>query len=685
MELINLSELAFAPLLAGKVRFPSYSLTLIAKGTFDMKPDGTLSPVEEQPLPTGDLPYETDSEGESVRFPSDFVHFKPKADVLVVGHAHTPGGKPLPKVQAGFQVGPLVKTLSILGNRIEKPGLLSSSITRPESFRKMEISFQNAFGGGDFKKNPLGKGQEKVDLPGIGKIYQMPNIEHSQSTDAKIKKEYPAGFGPIPMTWPQRMALSGTYGKQWLSERWPHFPKDFDWTYFNSAPPDQRMPSYLKGDETACFTNLHPDHPDYKTKLPGLRVRCFLEKNIQTAPVFQEVSMNLDTVWVDMDNEKMTLVWRGVADVRDEMADEVHRVLLATEPLDGPKASTEEYRTKLSAELEARRVEEIESFEPEVDEKSPEEEPHIPPPPAPIRRGEILSRIKRGEGFAGEDLTGADLYRMNLAGVDFSGAILPRADFSHSDLSGADFSGANLGDSLLRGVTARKTNFAGADMNGAELQEADLDGANFTGTDLSYAILKKASLEEIEAKKSLWAVANLSEARMKKANLEEADLSGAILYQADLSGANLKLASLKNVRARGIQAQKINLTEADLTGANLAEGNLEEAVGPGSVWEDAKCFRGRFPFANFEKSDFSGAYLEGTDFSCANLRHARMAGAILRGADMTRVNLFLGSLEKADLTGANLREANLYEAEFYEAKTDKTVLDGANVKMTKLA
>ncbi|MDP6459581.1 MAG: DUF2169 domain-containing protein [Candidatus Hydrothermarchaeota archaeon] len=89
MELINLSELAFAPLLAGKVRFPSYSLTLIAKGTFDLKPGGPVSPTEEQPLPTGDLPYESDSDGESVRYSSDFVYFKPQADILVVGRAIT--------------------------------------------------------------------------------------------------------------------------------------------------------------------------------------------------------------------------------------------------------------------------------------------------------------------------------------------------------------------------------------------------------------------------------------------------------------------------------------------------------------------------------------------------------------------------------------------------------------------
>ncbi|MDP6959844.1 MAG: DUF2169 domain-containing protein, partial [Planctomycetota bacterium] len=137
MDIYNETGMAFAPLFGGKVRFPSHSLSLIVKGTYRMTPGGEPVLLEEQPLPTGDIPYETDAN--AVRYPSDFSYFKPKGEVLLAGHAHAPGKKPSPKVNAGFQAGGLVKALRILGNRFQKASLLPSKASEPEPFEKMEI------------------------------------------------------------------------------------------------------------------------------------------------------------------------------------------------------------------------------------------------------------------------------------------------------------------------------------------------------------------------------------------------------------------------------------------------------------------------------------------------------------------------------------------------------------------
>ena len=52
---------------------------------------------------------------------------------------------------------------------------------------------------------------------------------------------------------------------------------------------------------------------------------------------------------------------------------------------------------------------------------------------------------------------------------------------------------------------------------------------------------------------------------------------------------------------------------------------------------------------------------------------------------MTELNLFQGSLEKADLSHADFAGANLYGAEFLDARQSRTNTRGANLKMTKLA
>ena len=48
------------------------------------------------------------------------------------------------------------------------------------------------------------------------------------------------------------------------------------------------------------------------------------------------------------------------------------------------------------------------------------------------------------------------------------------------------------------------------------------------------------------------------------------------------------------------------------------------------------------------------------------------------------MNLFQGSLEKADLTHADLRGSNMYGAEFLDAFIEGTLFADTNLKMTKL-
>src|SRR5207247_9456995 len=90
----------------------------------------------------------------------------------------------------------------------------------------------------------------------------------------------PAGFGPIPGTWPQRAEKVGAIDASYMKERWTWYPRDLEWGYFNAAPADQQVDGYLRGDETLLAEGLHPTSP-YRRKLPAVRVRCFINQLVK--------------------------------------------------------------------------------------------------------------------------------------------------------------------------------------------------------------------------------------------------------------------------------------------------------------------------------------------------------------------------------------------------------------------
>ena len=79
-----------------------------------------------------------------------------------------------------------------------------------------------------------------------------------------------------------------------------------------------QVDGYLRGDEALYFENLHPAISSYHSHLPSIRPRLFVhrpENHVQQNPVFFEPKLNLDTLWVDMETEKLVLVWRAVIEV----------------------------------------------------------------------------------------------------------------------------------------------------------------------------------------------------------------------------------------------------------------------------------------------------------------------------------------------------------------------------------
>jgi len=731
MKIFNKS--VFTPaFIAGKTYFPGNSLTFIFKGTFKLFSGMEAKIEDKQIFPTGDSLYENDEGAQqgSCCYASDFAYFKPRTDLLLVGKCYPVNSKYVQACRVTFQVGNKAKSLAVMGNRYWKG--VFNTISDPEPFTEMELRYENSYGGESYKKNPAGKGHKKENET---EAWPLPNIENLQYriTSPNDHPE-PAGFGPLGNMWQERYSKLGTYDEKWQKQRWPWFPEDFDWGYFNAAQPDMQVEGYLRGDEKLFFENLHPVHSNYHSQLPGLRVRLFVNelKSIDSSEIhFKEVTMNLDTLWVDMEAEKLVLVWRGLTEVLSEDYKEIQHVFIVSEKLEEPKQSVEYYHKlflEKLAEDEADKSYEVKPLEAENVEDSTEVDEEIakaeaqmraslvdagidpdnlPEPTAeqkaeeakilkemgieeepeeiPLTREIFLKRVNLGETFVGEDLRVLTLSGLELQGVNLQSAIVSNVCLSNANLSSAMLAEANLVGADLSGANLREANLKEADLTGANLNGADLTGACLDDAIVEKAKLDGAILDEISAVDCNFSESNLTDARLINGKLQGADFSKAKLERANFQGANLFEASVAGAMGREVNMSQTNLEELRASeSCDFSYGSFREAKGLESIWEGARLTGADFSYAHLEGADFTATNLEGANLYAANMKFSRFTKANLKAAKFIKMNLFQGSLEKADLTMADFSGSNLYGVEFLDTITDKTAFDLSNLKMTKL-
>lgn len=736
MELINDTPFS-AAWLVGQINPPQWSMTCMVKATYQMIPNEQAVVADEQMDLTGDVHADSDLD-KLLHYPSDFAYYKPHADVMLMGTCHAPGGEPASAVRVKLQVGGYQKTLAVVGDRIKKRLRPASE---PQPFLTMPVTYEYSYGGKGFSSNPLGKGHQTVKMPDGAVVRSLPNILSPNEKRERGNPPYPAGFGPICQTWPQRIDKMGSYNDKWLKERWPWLPENFDWRFFNAAPEDQQFKEYLRGDETFLIENMHPTHPIFKCRLPGIQVRCFLQERIRATQNFREVSMNLDTFWIDMDQALFILVWRGQAKIKTEGLEEIDHLYFLSETLDHPAITLEEYQDMLTAALIARE-EEDEEFEPEEEEEdlADDEEIAMPsealgpapvailpvgqiagqdesvssgpgisetgietsavpskpeateifeieePPEAPggeISLDQLMERIQRKESLeeaelSNLDLTGVDLSHMNLRGAVLERVLLRKANLAHADLSGATLVGLDIQD-----ADCRWADFTEADLADSLLIRSDFSEAVMRDADLMRADVRKACLEKVVAEGADFAEADLSCATFREADLTGADLSFCRLHHTDFSNANLTDASLESAWGRNIQADAARVDMIKAAGVNFSDGNFINIAGRETVWEGGEFFGCNFSKARLAGAEFSSAYLGWSKFHATDLTDAVFDEASLVHADFFRTKFLNASIQKADLTNTNFTESNLYEVNLCFSSTKGTRFEGANLMMLK--
>jgi uncharacterized protein YjbI with pentapeptide repeats len=695
--------------------------TVIVKGTFDLVPGGPARLRGETETFTGDV-HAGDDLRRSLLYPTDFASWKPRADVTLKGRAHAPGGSS-PAAQVRFRFGRkgsgFDRRIAVFGDRGWPEAVVKLGPSEPRRFESIPIVYEYAFGGPGFASNPVGLGYQGLTRP--------PNLEDpDRLIEGPADTPDPVGFGAVPAIWPERASRLGTYGAEWKKTRWPHFPDDMDRGFFQAAPAAQQL-AHLDGDETFELVGMHREHPVIDGSLPRLRARCFAQRPTAAGAGFVEIALRLDTVTFDVDEMKLTLVWRGLVDVADDEASDVAELFVTTEPLesprlglaeaqalyeiarlalppvgddpDAPAAANDAGEPELTAhERRIRdRLRAAGILEATVVDARPVRAPAPAPAPAPVPvppprpppeldpiRRKVQLLLAQGAPLAGLNLGGADLSDLDfssrsLAGSNLKDTLLRRCRFAGADLAGAQLGGADLTDADL----------GGARLSMADLTAAILDGARLDGAELEHAVLERArgeraSLRGARGKLARFGGGSWQRARFDRAELAGADFSGAELDEAVFDGAIVPEIRLYEARGLKVSWKGADLTEARADGAALPQSALKGVRARGSVWDGALLDDASFLGAILTGASFVKASALRAVFGGADLAEGRLGRARLAGASFLKANLMQAQLEGADLTGADLRAANLHAAETWKAKLRGAQLELAIVTQSKL-
>ncbi|WP_437971052.1 DUF2169 domain-containing protein [Sorangium sp. So ce260] len=615
---------------------------------------------------------------------------KLRGELLVNGRCFTAGAVPRTACSVRVQLGAIDKTLYVVGDR--RFGLLG--MTEPEPFAEMPITWRNAFGGEGYAPNPIGKGFAPVRSEN-GSVHPLPNIEDPRRlVRSPGDRPPPAGFGGYDPTWPQRFSKVGTYDEAWLKERFPELAKDLDWSFFNTAPPDQQVEGYFRGDEAFVIENMHPGKPRIEGALPGVATRCFINQKTGEGEAFREIATRLDTVRLFPHHERGILVYRGVLKICEDDAADVLHIVAGCEAMGEPRP-VEHYRTVMAQRLDKEKghlflLRDADLLPP----PQPGAGPLPDDPQAEMTRLLQSERLwqKRARAKMERDIEElkAKIRAQGLDPEPLVAPLPPDEDVIEPSLD-------ELPAYVERAMTdAEKVKADAEARRAAEEQRARAECAKH-GFDYD-AIMGERQKEaggppRFSAKKELERLEDAAQMARNggvewpelEAQLGDPELAARLFeVEEQMRSAYRKFAHHYPAASRlgGEEAARVreeviaghragesfagrdltgaDLSHLDLSGIDLEGALLEAAVLTGTRLCGANIAGAVLARANLLGADLTGANLAGANFGGANLSDVKMGG----GLDLTGAVLAKAKLSGADLTGARLSDADLSEATF---------------------
>ncbi len=689
---------------------------VVAKATCDIDPTTGALSLREEGDPIGGDEHHGDPLTSSLRQASDIAIVKARGDVTLWGHAH---GGDRPSVDVRFAFGDAKQPGRGFDRRLRAFGKRGWKGKQPgpaEPFEQLPLAWELA--AHDEQRNPVGV------VPGGGLAHQLEPID----------EQGPAGFGAIAMMWPLRLALFGSYDESWYAERFPFFFADFDPAAYQAAPRSQQL-ERIAGDESFVLEGLHPEHRRIEGQLPNLHARVYAIAASPDGGIFNQVPLRLDSVFFDLEQLTVSLVWRGSCEVSDRHASnvaawfgqlhdgeqppsdqEIKQQFWSLYQPDGLSSTTPDaigsagdadappvagaamdlHERKARERLQAAGMSAdlLATMYPtspaalvakpavaggaaigadKADDKADDDEDTPPAAPAPRVWLAPQADPKRAEVVAW--LAGGDAPDP----ASLAGAELSDLDFSRQDMRGFNLRGSHLAGCRFEATDLTEAELGEAVATKAVFDGARLDRADLTGMRLDEASFAEASLSEADLTVCAGDDSNFTGAKADGAQFVEASFERAVFDQANLEGAAFSESMLCDASFKGAQMRDVRLYDADASRANFEKANLAEARGDGIKLVHAIC-----DGACADEAVMDGADLSQSSWLEASMRQISLVGASGHQAKLMATNMRECRLAEAQLIAADLRGSDLMESDFSSCNLSDCDLRGANLYGSEL-
>lgn len=280
MELVNQTPaVADVVVTLGEDEGPRVGL-LTAKVTFTIDPHGRTAIDTQNPHPL----YATEENTELGLLPSDAVQRRdPVFEVVLVGAAHAPGGRPTERMTVGLSVGDITRIMSVTGDRFWKTGFGQPTISRPIPFVRMPLTFERAFGGAC---------DVHLDMDTVVQV-RDPLNQHGRGFDAEGQARLLAEYLESPQGFPfiegyVRMVPNLEHPEhrvaRWEDVHdpycWSTVPRDIAFAHIQDVKTLQMKAAVQRDptspeeiDDLALARLHHRAHPDWIVELPPPKTR----------------------------------------------------------------------------------------------------------------------------------------------------------------------------------------------------------------------------------------------------------------------------------------------------------------------------------------------------------------------------------------------------------------------------
>lgn len=225
-------------------------------------------------------------------------------DLIVLGSARAPGGRPTPKVEVRVVLGDFVGGVDVFGERVWARGALGLVATPPIPFVDKPLTLRNAFGGEQlwdglpvpYISNPEGKGYYTEERAAVEQ--PLANIEDPRRPIVNWNDHFdPAGVGFCPRQFGPRATRNVTVDERGVMTK-------IDPKFFNDAFPELIAPPPAPGAHCSVYGVREAGPVAFRIPTPPLSTRLRFGDKIV------ERTLELDQIGIEPDLGRVFITYR---------------------------------------------------------------------------------------------------------------------------------------------------------------------------------------------------------------------------------------------------------------------------------------------------------------------------------------------------------------------------------------